>query len=60
MGEYSDRLLEGPIDIVFIDAEKPGYRDYLDKLLPLVRPGGLILARNIRNTSDNPRTTLGM
>ena len=47
--------LEGPIDIVFIDAEKPGYRDYLDKLLPLVRPGGLILAHNIRNTSDNPR-----
>lgn len=47
--------LEGPIDIVFIDAEKPGYRDYLDKLLPLVRPGDLILAHNIRDTSDNPR-----
>jgi len=27
--------LKGPIDIVFIDAEKPGYRDYFDKLLPL-------------------------
>ena len=47
--------LEGPIDIVFIDAEKPGYRDYLDKLLPIVRPGGLILAHNIRAASDNPR-----
>ena len=47
--------LEGPVDIVFIDAEKPGYRDYLDKLLPLVRPGGLILAHNIRRASDNPR-----
>lgn len=46
--------LEGPIDIVFIDADKPGYRDYLDKLLPLVRPGGLILAHNIFAASDNP------
>lgn len=46
--------LEGPIDIVFIDADKPGYRDYFDKLLPLVRPGGLILAHNIFEVSDNP------
>ena len=38
--------LKGPIDIVFIDADKDGYLDYLNKLLPLVRPGGLILAHN--------------
>jgi len=31
------------IDVVFLDAEKKGYIDYLKKLLPLVRPGGLIL-----------------
>jgi predicted O-methyltransferase YrrM len=37
----------GPIDMVFIDADKEGYIDYLNKLLPLVRPGGLILAHNI-------------
>jgi len=36
----------GPFDIAFIDAEKPGYVDYLNKVLPLVRPGGLILAHN--------------
>ena len=47
--------LKSPIDIVFIDADKGGYRDYLDKLLPLVRPGGLILAHNIRAPLDNPR-----
>ena len=41
--------LKEPIDIVFIDADKDGYLDYLTKLLPLVRPGGLILAHN---TSD--------
>ena len=39
--------LKGPIDVVFIDADKEGYTDYLNKLLPLVRPGGLILAHNI-------------
>ena len=39
--------LKGPIDVVFIDADKEGYPDYLKKLLPLVRPGGLILAHNI-------------
>ena len=38
--------LKEPIDIVFIDADKDGYFDYLNKLLPLVRPGGLILAHN--------------
>ncbi|MGD8499597.1 MAG: class I SAM-dependent methyltransferase, partial [Phycisphaerales bacterium] len=40
------KRLKEPIDIVFIDADKDGYLDYLNKLLPLVRPGGLILAHN--------------
>jgi predicted O-methyltransferase YrrM len=39
--------LKDPIDILFIDADKEGYTDYLNKLLPLVRPGGLILAHNV-------------
>jgi caffeoyl-CoA O-methyltransferase len=43
--------LKEPIDILFIDADKPGYADYLKKLLPLVRPGGLILAHNTTNTA---------
>ncbi|MCP5116327.1 MAG: O-methyltransferase [bacterium] len=46
--------LSEPIDIVFIDADKPGYRDYLETLLPLVRPGGIILAHNISNREQNP------
>lgn len=41
------RTLKGPIDVAFIDADKTGYVDYLNKLLPLVRPGGLILAHNV-------------
>jgi predicted O-methyltransferase YrrM len=44
--------LKGPIDVAFIDADKPGYVDYLNKLLPLVRPGGLILAHNVDMAPD--------
>ncbi len=44
------KKLKGPIDIVFIDAEKEGYLDYLNKLLPLVRPGGMIFAHNVGMT----------
>jgi caffeoyl-CoA O-methyltransferase len=36
-----------PVDVVFLDADKGGYPDYLNRLLPLVRPGGLILADNV-------------
>ena len=39
--------LKEPIDILFLDADKEGYIDYLNKLLPLVRPGGLVLAHNV-------------
>ena len=39
--------LKGPIDVAFIDADKSGYVDYLNTVLPLVRPGGLILAHNV-------------
>ena len=49
MGDAHENItkLKGPIDVVFIDADKEGYLDYLTKLLPLVRPGGLILSHNI-------------
>ena len=41
--------LKEPIDILHLDADKAGYIDYLNKLLPLLRPGGLILAHNTTN-----------
>ena len=47
--------LKEPIDILFLDAEKPGYIDYLNKLLPLVRPGGLVLAHNMNPRQADPR-----
>lgn len=38
--------LKGPVDILFLDADKVGYPDYIEKILPLLRPGGLIIAHN--------------
>ena len=38
--------LEGPFDMVFIDANKRVYPDYYHLVRPLVRPGGYILADN--------------
>jgi len=46
--------IKGAIDILFLDADKQGYIDYLDKLLPLVRPGGLIVAHNITPGMADP------
>ncbi|MCL5999463.1 MAG: O-methyltransferase [Chloroflexi bacterium] len=37
---------EGPFDLAFIDADKPGYVSYLEHALRLVRPGGLIVGDN--------------
>ncbi len=47
--------LKEPIDIIFLDADKSGYIDYLKKLLPLLRPGGLILAHNMNLRQADPR-----
>lgn len=46
---------EKPIDIVFLDADKSGYPEYLDTLLPLVRPGGLVIAHNMNRPEPDPR-----
>jgi caffeoyl-CoA O-methyltransferase len=46
--------LKDPIDLLFIDADKQGYLDYFTKLLPLVRPGGLILAHNMASPPPDP------
>jgi caffeoyl-CoA O-methyltransferase len=48
--------LAAPIDVVFLDADKKGYVDYLNKLLPVVRPGGLILADNVEDAPEYIKT----
>jgi caffeoyl-CoA O-methyltransferase len=54
---------EAPFDLIFIDADKPGYPAYLEGALELARPGSLIVADNcirggapLRGTSDDPAT----
>jgi len=49
------KQVKDPIDLVFLDADKEGYLDYLQKLLPLVRPGGLVVAHNITPAMADPR-----
>jgi predicted O-methyltransferase YrrM len=47
--------LKEPLDLLFIDADKEGYPDYLKKLGPLVRAGGLIAAHNMASPPPDPR-----
>ncbi|MBP6015550.1 MAG: O-methyltransferase [Candidatus Promineofilum sp.] len=63
-GETLPRLAaegRGPFDLIFIDADKPGYCDYLQGALRLSRPGTLIIADNVvrdgrvaDSTADDP------
>ncbi len=39
--------LRGPFDLIFIDADKPGYTDYFGWAVRLARPGALIIADNV-------------
>ena len=38
--------LDGPFDLAFIDADKGGYVDYYEAILPKLAPGGTIAADN--------------
>lgn len=40
------RLSDGGYDLVFVDAEKAEYPDYLEQALRLLRPGGLVVFDN--------------
>ena len=39
--------LEGPFDLIFIDADKPGNPDYFQWALKLSRPGSVIIVDNV-------------
>ena len=47
----SETLRELPeephIDIAFLDADKRGYRDYAEQIIPRLRPGGVLLVDNV-------------
>jgi predicted O-methyltransferase YrrM len=48
LGDAHDVLksIPAPIDIAFIDADKPACRTYFDLLWPKIRPGGSVLTDN--------------
>jgi caffeoyl-CoA O-methyltransferase len=43
----SVRSVDGPFDIIFIDADKERYIDYWEACVPKLRRGGLVLADNV-------------
>lgn len=51
-GVDSLRALGGTFDLVFIDADKPQYMDYLREARRLLHPGSVIVADNITSHSD--------
>jgi caffeoyl-CoA O-methyltransferase len=55
--------LEGPFDLVFIDADKGNYRNYYEAVLPKLAPSGVIAVDNVlwggavvRGDDDSPDT----
>jgi predicted O-methyltransferase YrrM len=50
--------VQGPFDIVFLDASEPDYLAYYEAVLPRVRKGGVILARNAVQPAREPRPFL--
>jgi len=56
-GDAHERVKEikEPIDMMFLDADKEGYVDYLSKLLPLLKPGGVILPHHINERQADPK-----
>lgn len=56
--------LEGEYDLVFLDADKKNYLNYLELLLPKIKKGGLLLSDNVlwsgkvlEETQKNDRDT---
>lgn len=56
IGPATDTLRALPpdpfVDLAFIDADKPGYIDYWEQIVPRVRPGGLIVVDNTLFSSE--------
>ena len=59
-GVAADTLaaLPGPFDFVFLAADRPSYRRYLDLSLPRLAPGGLLVADNVISHAEELRDYL--
>lgn len=54
------QTLQGPFDLVFIDAWKPDYIRYFKAVLPKVRSGGVIAAHNVDSHPQSMRDFLSV
>jgi predicted O-methyltransferase YrrM len=41
------KRLPGPFDLVFLDADRPQYLEYLEEIVPRLRKGGLLVTDNV-------------
>jgi predicted O-methyltransferase YrrM len=64
---YIIKEIQAPVDLVFIDGDKDQYVAYYKEVLPIVKPGGYILADNVlwngkvvEDISDNDKFTKGI
>lgn len=44
--------LQGPFDVVFLDAWKPDYRKFFELVFPRLNPGGVFVAHNVVNKKN--------
>lgn len=52
------KTVEGPLDLVLLDADKDKNEDYFDTLYPRLRPGGVILLNHATEFKDLMKTYL--
>lgn len=58
--------LQGPFDLVFIDADKANYSHYYEQILPKMAEGGILIADNVLwsgrvlDPDDNDKETKGL
>src|SRR5262249_6342018 len=46
------RRLPGSFDLAFLDAHPPRYPTYLERVVPKLRPGGLLVADNVTSHAN--------
>lgn len=58
--------IEGPLDLVFLDADKENYTNYYKLVMPKLRQGGILLADNVlwsgrvTDENDDEKDTVGL
>ena len=53
------RSLPGPFDVVFLDADRRSYLEYLELVVPKLRTGGMLIADNVTSHAHELQGYLG-